>query len=245
MAQQAAAQGAGGANLTAQIKRGYQALEDGDWKAAQGYFDKALDMDAECAEAFFGKALAAAKCVDGNALVQQRIEIAMPEEEELEACDRDEAAVSDAMARYTIPEYYPEQDIRDCFHYDARTYVSYTKGWETCITQEKTHWERTNRNLSRALRYAKGDRQKEYRSLLDQVLSALEAKRAESARADEKARTEITQHYAEEMKKRSRPHQSGMRPPVNADDAITRTPAVRRRGRRPPTITVMPKCCLD
>ena len=51
-------QSTGGANLTAQLKRGQQALEDRDWAKADEFFDKALDMDAECAEAFLGLAMA-------------------------------------------------------------------------------------------------------------------------------------------------------------------------------------------
>ena len=47
----------GGANLTALLKRGNIALEDGDWNAADGFFDRALDIDPECAEAYLGKAL--------------------------------------------------------------------------------------------------------------------------------------------------------------------------------------------
>jgi alpha-tubulin suppressor-like RCC1 family protein len=48
---------AGGPNVTAQLKRGFLALEDGNWEVAQSYFDKALDMDAESADAYLGTAL--------------------------------------------------------------------------------------------------------------------------------------------------------------------------------------------
>lgn len=34
------------------------ALEDGSWAAAQDFFDRVLDMNAECAEAYLGKFLA-------------------------------------------------------------------------------------------------------------------------------------------------------------------------------------------
>ena len=51
-------QGEGGANLTALLKRGQQALEDEDWEKADGFFDQALNINAESGEAFFGKAMA-------------------------------------------------------------------------------------------------------------------------------------------------------------------------------------------
>ncbi len=44
----------GGANAQALLKRGNMALEDKKWNDAKGYFDRVLDMDAECAEAYLG-----------------------------------------------------------------------------------------------------------------------------------------------------------------------------------------------
>ena len=51
-------QGEGNVNLAALLKRGWQALEDENWETADGFFDQALNIDAECGEAFFGKELA-------------------------------------------------------------------------------------------------------------------------------------------------------------------------------------------
>lgn len=36
------------------LKRGYISLEDGEWDKASGFFDQALNIDAECGEAYFG-----------------------------------------------------------------------------------------------------------------------------------------------------------------------------------------------
>ena len=51
-------QTAGGPNVEALVKRGYIALEDGDFSGAKVHFDKVLDMNAECAEAYLGLAMA-------------------------------------------------------------------------------------------------------------------------------------------------------------------------------------------
>ena len=48
----------GGANAQALLKRGNMALEDKKWDDAKGYFDRILDMDAECSEAYLGLLLA-------------------------------------------------------------------------------------------------------------------------------------------------------------------------------------------
>ncbi len=108
-------QSPGGANLAAQLKRGMIALEDRDWTAADNFFDKALDMDAECAEAYFGKALAAARCVSGDELVRRRIQMAQAEKETIVIFERDSDRIEDVVNRYMIPEYFPEDMIRDFF----------------------------------------------------------------------------------------------------------------------------------
>lgn len=57
-------------NVTAQVKRGNLALADGDWEQASTFFNQALDMDAECAEAYLGLALAEAKETDFSAFAR-------------------------------------------------------------------------------------------------------------------------------------------------------------------------------
>lgn len=46
------------ATVDALMKRGYLYLEDHEWKSAKGYFDDALDVDPENAQAYIGMLLA-------------------------------------------------------------------------------------------------------------------------------------------------------------------------------------------
>ena len=48
----------GNANITALIKRGYMALEDGEWARADDFFEQALNQNAELVEAYLGKLMA-------------------------------------------------------------------------------------------------------------------------------------------------------------------------------------------
>jgi exonuclease VII small subunit len=48
-------------NFTALLKRGYMALEDGEWAKADDFFEQVLNQDAECAEAYLGKLMAELK----------------------------------------------------------------------------------------------------------------------------------------------------------------------------------------
>ena len=48
-------QSSGGPTVDSLLKRGQMFLGDGDWTQADEYFDKVLDIDPECAEAYLGK----------------------------------------------------------------------------------------------------------------------------------------------------------------------------------------------
>ena len=58
----AAVQNGSDNGLSALLKRGYMALEDGEWDDAAGFFNRVLDMDAESAPAYLGMAMAQAEC---------------------------------------------------------------------------------------------------------------------------------------------------------------------------------------
>ena len=45
-------------NMTALLKRGIMALEDGEWNKADEFFEEVLNQDAECAQAYLGKLMA-------------------------------------------------------------------------------------------------------------------------------------------------------------------------------------------
>lgn len=46
------------APLASRLKRGYICIEDREWEEAKDFFDKALDIEAECVEAYFGLLMA-------------------------------------------------------------------------------------------------------------------------------------------------------------------------------------------
>ena len=58
----------GGPNVTALLQRGQMALEDREWDSARNYFDQALNMDAQSAEAYLGLLLADFHLTDVEAI---------------------------------------------------------------------------------------------------------------------------------------------------------------------------------
>ena len=53
-------------NTDALLRRGHLFLEDKDWENADTYFDKVLDLDPECADAYLGKLLAQLRITSVN-----------------------------------------------------------------------------------------------------------------------------------------------------------------------------------
>ena len=194
----------GNTNLTAQLKRGQIALEDGDWEAAVGYFDKALDLDAECAEAYFGKALAAAKCATGEAYAQMRLRILDRSiSETLVACEQDTERIEAAVKQYEIPGYLNAGSIRRYYSNDARTYESETKWLREQIQNEAEYWER-HKLIGRAMRYARGDYAATLQGLLECTTNELKNRLAQSEEQDRQNAEAVCKRYAEEMDKADR-----------------------------------------
>lgn len=111
----------------------------------------------------------------------------------VKSCPKDAIIPASTNLRQQIPGPFQQNMV------EPWSFTSYTKGWKSCIAREKEYWEQTDRNLSRALRFAKGNTEQKYMALREKVMSALEAKRAESESEDERAKREITQRYADEM----------------------------------------------
>ena len=65
----------GGPNVAALLDRANMALEDGEWDKAKEFFDQVLNMDARCAEAYLGLAMASGKCRSQNQLATVYIQL--------------------------------------------------------------------------------------------------------------------------------------------------------------------------
>ena len=190
----------GGPNLTAQLKRGQQALEDRDWVKADEFFDKALDMDAECAEAFWGKALAAEKCSTGEEFTKKRISIKPNEAlaEQITACERDTQRIEAAVQQYVVPGYLTEEEIRNSFAFNKRTYVSFTKAWRKRIEEETAFWN-NDRLISRAVRYAKGNSADKLARLHSEIDCGVRDRLEKSEQQDQRTAKVVKMCYTSEQ----------------------------------------------
>lgn len=204
-------QGEGKVNLTALLKRGQQALEDEEWEKADEFFDQALNIDAECGEAFFGKALAGAKKRNRKALIDDISASLMPKYwkeakgKEREACSRDEKRIEEIAARYEVPGYLTKEEIRKDFAEGTmRRYISaasichsYRADWENQIQGK-------NKNLVRAKRYAKGAFAEELTETYAEIDRILNQRIREAEERDAEAEKRIKKVYEEFLQKAER-----------------------------------------
>lgn len=180
-------------NVGAFLKRGKIALEDGEWKAADGFYEEVLNQDPECAEAYLGKYMARER-------IQEKAGVFLLSEEDalnytpetLEGCAEAVEQVEAAISEYgTI---VPENKIRELYKYD-RTFSSVLSAKKRA-KEEIVEGYKGDRLLSRAMRYATGDLKVYFESELRRLTEELDRRIALSEENDEKNRERITADYA-------------------------------------------------
>ena len=180
------------ARTTAAVKRGNLALEDGEYDKAKEYFDQALNLDAECAEAYYGMGLAEKKCRSGEEYIhrlcqgkrdRQRVNLRQDK-------DRIEAAVK----TYCIPGYLEEDTIRRMYQ-DTGYYYRVSESTKALAEQSKREFEH-NRNFSRAIRFAADGKAPSVLSFRDQVYASLRKLTTEAEKEDAANRQEAQNNYA-------------------------------------------------
>ena len=179
------------AKTAAAVKRGNLALEDGEYDKATEFFNQALTLNAECAEAYFGMALAEAQCRSAEEYIN-RAAGHTPDAATLTLPKADEH-IQGIVTENNIPRFFEGHEIR--WHYSNfdLSYSSDVEGQKTLFEQEKQAFE-SNRNVALAFRFAKG----QFRETLDCVKNALySALEANTTKAEQKERKAAEQKERE------------------------------------------------
>ena len=193
-------QGESGANLTALLKRGEMSLEDGEWEAADEFFDRALDMDAECAVAYRGKFLAGAQQKSLADYTAARIEQARSEETStpMEAVQADEAHIAAAMEQFAVPGYVTKTALKDLYA-PPQKFASVVGYWRAAAQGEQALLA-NDRNLKKARAFAAGA----FKKTLEDEMSAVERRWneavAQAQLRDEQLAQEAKEAYARALK---------------------------------------------
>lgn len=190
-------QSEGGTNNDALLKRGQQALEDGEWQKADSFFDRVLDSDAECAEAFIGKFLAAKQQVSLMQYVDQQIAQARQVRHEVKLVDVDRSRIEQVVERCTVPNHLGEEKIRSLYECNL--------GYQTILSplkkkcdQVRQQWE-GEKLLTRAFQFATGAYGEQIESERRRLFDIMDALVAQAEQQDEQAIAKIREAYARHL----------------------------------------------
>ena len=186
-----AAQQNAGSNADALVKRGYMALEDGDWKKAGVFFNDALNQNAELAEAYWGLTLREAQCCNAEQFIRAMSSPPSLRTDSIQPVKPDATRIDDAVVRYTVSNFLPEDAIRSLYHFDLAV-PSQVIPYKEFVTQNRAMMAR-NKNLVRAKQYASDGFRKHLDSVFSQIDSVIQL---QTAQHDEAEKAAITNKHA-------------------------------------------------
>ena len=176
----------GGPNVTALIKRGNLALEDGEWESANNFFDQALNMDAECAEAYLGMGLAELHCHSTDEYIQNAT-TQTPHVRTL-YLEKDTKHILRAREKYPVEGFLEWEDISGFYDGFDLCYTSTVNGQKEIKSNAMSDLEK-NRHFSRAISFAN----KDFKELLEQFRQKLSDRLERNIKlAEEDERRETT-----------------------------------------------------
>ena len=163
-------QGEGSMKTAAAVKRGYLALEEGEFDDAKEFFNQALTLDAECAEAYLGLALANEQEKNEDAYIQNSC--AKKGSKEALEIPPELRRIDKVTAYNYIPNFLSTTELKNIFDFNLK-YLSAVKTQTEIAKQEKARFE-NNRNLNRAFRFAKGETAERLESFKTRLFEGLD-----------------------------------------------------------------------
>ncbi len=202
-------QSTNGANVEALLKRGNMALEDSDWTAANRYFDRVLDMDAEYAEAYLGKAFIRFKVsgleqLEKELSARTRIFEVDKDKKELFVFSGKEgdwklAEDKEQIAKENIvPGYFEKEEILNYLDYNKFSYYSVTSSWEWYLKLTKEHLG--HKDFIRAYNYGDDSFKDKLDQIKKKIIDSYNDKIAASEKEDAMHIQEIIDNYNEFIK---------------------------------------------
>ena len=158
----------GAANsVDALVKRGFMALEDGEWEKAESFFNDSLNQDAELAEAYWGLVLANTQCTNSERFIQAMSSPSDLRAVSIQAVKPDKERVDAAIQQYTIPDYLSEERIQKLYQFDLSV-PSQVIPYKEFVSQTQKTLSDSN-DLRRARQYASNELRQHLNSVLSQI----------------------------------------------------------------------------
>lgn len=186
----------GGPNVRAMIDRGNMALEDGKWQEAAEFFNRALDMDARCADAYLGQLLAKNQCADDRTFVEKRLAQypASGNATREIACDEETKRINAAVKQYTVDGFLTAKEIKEKFQFD-RTYITFLPRRKAQLKAEEEYLSREN-DFLRAEKFASGNSAERVANLKAEILDALRSQVSKDEQHDRDVINRVKEKYA-------------------------------------------------
>ena len=184
-----------GTSAGSQIKRGNMALEDHEWDKADSFFEEALNLDPECAEAYIGKLLAKEKkpCFD-SWLASQKNMYSSAKTNTTDAVHDKEHHVEEMVLAYSAPNYLEATEITKLYEFST----DYDTESPCRIAQKRDQMKELSENvlLNRAKKYAKGETKTQLEEGLAEIEAVLDERIEKASKADEANIARIEAAYA-------------------------------------------------
>ena len=178
------------------IDRGFMALEDGEWKKADDFFEQALNLDARNGDAYLGKFLVSVKRASLQSFLQERGDQAYIEKSvvrpQKQAFSPDGDALIDIVKPYVVPGYLKGKALlRELSQFDVR-YPSKAGQMESYIAECRGGWA-SNKDLLRAKQYGKPEIAAQVEAFFEKLNQELSA----AKQADAETVAQKKQDYAQ------------------------------------------------
>jgi len=177
------------------IRQGMEALSNMQLSEAHQFFQKAIEIDTTCAEAYWGFVLIVNKCKNMEEFILKHTKDT--EEVTQEFCEvvNQEECIQNAIKKYEIKGFLYQEKIKQIFSYsNAQGYYSKLKFRETQYENEKKYFQE-DKYLSKVFQYAKGEFYKEICKMQQTIYLILED-RLNKAKENDKMQLEcITKKY--------------------------------------------------
>ena len=191
-------QGVANTTTSAQVKRGNMALEDHDWERADGFFEEALNIEPECAEAYIGKLLAQEKKSGFDSWVAaEKMKYNKGSEEVKKACEKDEDHISMMVKECSVDGYLSADKIRKEYEFD----FGYQSELSDRLEQKEKQLRALSQNylLNRARQFASGSLAEILERGISDITEQLNQRISIAQTQDEDNVSRVKRTYAEHL----------------------------------------------
>lgn len=181
-------------SMQALLERGSMALEDKEWDKANEYFDRVLNYDAKCGDAYLGQIFAENRCIDFDGFVKTRLYQYLDARTiRYEACRADDERINNIVTQYAVDKFLLPQQIMQLLECD-RTFLSETKS-RTEDYRTEVSYIKNNARIHRARQFLKGEKKDGFESALRSILMEMASRIEHAEQYDIKKTKQITDGY--------------------------------------------------